>query len=1232
MTLAIGRLQAAGSGKELGTAFAVTSRLALTALHNVGNRHTGVITVPQVRCVWPEGASDATVQDVDTVNDVALLRLSPALPNSLDPVPLSADVVANDQFVARGAPGELRELDLFTVSGLVIASDASMPDGARGIELLCWSAMAGLPLHGMSGAPVLTGNPQKAIGLLRWNPQQIERPELAIGGAVYAASAARSLERWPQLAEAANLADLLRRLVHPSSGRDPAVVYADVRTLLLAGGLGLDAGDLRIIPGPSDQRSRLIAIDTGYTIISVERDLTSRAALTIAEQELADAVITRTNQAEQRYAAVLTDGIRWRLYQEVDRRLRLVDAIGADPRAPGKLLGWLEAVVATGRNITPSRDEIEEKLGAASPAYKLDAAELRSIYAEHRDLPTVQVKRRMWAKLLTTASGTGFADEDSLFIDHTLLVATAKVIGHAVLGIQPNEVTATALMSGALFSDPRVRIMGVIEADFFGWISEVPGGEQFIKNLARRLARFDWGQVNHDVLKHLYESIISPATRYQLGEYYTPDWLAERIVAESVNHPLEQRVLDASCGSGTFLFHAIRAYLAAAEAKRKTTAEAISGLVKHVIGIDVQPVAVTLARVTYLLAIGAKRLEKRPAFSVPVFLGDSLRWGQETDLLTYDYDGLSVSTRLDPESFVTGPAAPSEPGFSAQLNFPDHVVADTDRFDQLVTRLAHLATSRQPRDPIPPLEETFHLLDIRQNDEPIVEQTFATMCQLHDEEKDHIWGYYVRNLARPAWLARQDNQVDVLVGNPPWLVYRSMTKRQQDSFRAMSSTRGLWAGGTAATSQDLAALFVARCVELYLRPGGQFGYVMPWAVLPRPGQDSRGPHAGFRAGSYSTGTELVQVAFTRAWDLHRVKPTFFRLPASVIFGRRQKPGAHAIPLAERPAEWSGRFATKAATWAQAEPSISIMTTEASPALGEQSPYARRFSQGATVLPRLLFLVEDDTVSGWLGTVTDERQRAVRSRRSSTEKKPWKDLSEIHGAVEEEFIRPIYLGQCILPFRCLKPLQAVIPWDGQRLLHDSDTDLSRNPGLAEWWAQAESTWTRHDNSHRLSLIERLDFRHGLTRQFPAPRYRIVYNKSGAYLAAAIVTDTSAVIDHKLYWGPVAGLDEARYLVAILNSSIVTMAVRPMQARGEHNPRDFDKYVFRLPIPQYDMSDANHAQLAILAEYAEQTAARAVLPRVRFELQRKYIREVLDRDGVAADINAIVKSLLDTGTKA
>jgi hypothetical protein len=329
-------------------------------------------------------------------------------------------------------------------------------------------------------------------------------------------------------------------------------------------------------------------------------------------------------------------------------------------------------------------------------------------------------------------------------------------------------------------------------------------------------------------------------------------------------------------------------------------------------------------------------------------------------------------------------------------------------------------------------------------------------------------------------------------------------------------------------------------------------------------------------------------------------------------------------MPERAKVLAGRFDTQRATWAEAQQSISVLTAEPW-ASARQSPYASRFNAGATVFPRVLFLVEPRQAP--LGTVAG--QRRIGSRRSKRERKPWKHLCPLDGAVEEEFILPLLLGESILPFLVLEPLQAVIPWDGHRLLDGADGQLGRHPGLADWWRKAESIWVEHrsSRSQRLSLKQRLDFHHDLTRQFPIPQYRVVYSASGSYLAAASMTNSSAIIEHKLYWAAAASRDEARYLTAILNSTVITAAVAPMQARGENNARDFDKYVFQLPIPQYDPRESAHSRLADLAEHAEIVAAATELPKVRFERQRKYIRDELDRDGVMAEINTLVKALLD-----
>jgi hypothetical protein len=177
----------------------------------------------------------------------------------------------------------------------------------------------------------------------------------------------------------------------------------------------------------------------------------------------------------------------------------------------------------------------------------------------------------------------------------------------------------------------RAVYTGWSSQTFFDWVLEVDGGQQFIRTLARRLNRFAWSAVDQDVLKVLYESVIGTETRKRLGEYYTPDWLAEAVVDEVVMAPLEQRVLDPACGSGTFLFHAVRKYIKEAEAAGQPLPDVLAGLTNRVFGMDLHPVAVTFARVTYLLAIGRARLmdPEGGAIYVPVFLGDALQWREQ---------------------------------------------------------------------------------------------------------------------------------------------------------------------------------------------------------------------------------------------------------------------------------------------------------------------------------------------------------------------------------------------------------------------------------------------------------------------------------------------------------------------------------------------------------------------------------------------------------------------------
>jgi SAM-dependent methyltransferase len=1007
-----------------------------------------------------------------------------------------------------------------------------------------------------------------------------------------------------------DLNTLIAGLATRSPARAEATVQADIRALLLAAPLnltehGVDSINLET---PAGERRR-IDIEAGYTVIEVKKDLRVGNVRSEAIDQLAGYVKQRSSTLGQRYVGVLTDGAEWWVYHlSPSGTLEQAGApMHVDPANlnPDALLVWLEGVLATGQQIVPTPDEIEQRLGADSPSHMLDYADLRALYEANRDHPSVALKRELWAKLLTTALGTSFNDDDALFVNHTLLVVTAEVIAHAVVGYSPAQLAPATVLSGALFD--QAQIAGVVEEDFFDWVIEIDDGDKFVRALARRLSRFAWAAVEHDVMKVLYESVIGRQERFSLGEYYTPDWLAERIVHDVVDEPLTQRVLDPACGSGTFLFHAVRHYFDAAKSAGVPDGEAIRGATNHVIGVDVHPLAVTFARVTYLLAIGMDRISSpdRGGFAVPVYLGDSLQWGQEQTLLTAGV--LTISTGSGSQLFAS------------ELRFPDTLIADAGRFDRLVAELVDKAAQRPPGGAIPSLRETFRRYPMSDAEEATVAASFKVMCQLHDEGRDHIWGYYIRNLARPTWLAEPANRVDVVLGNPPWLTYNAIAADLKDAFREACEERNLWGGARSVRNYDLSALFVVRAIELYLKPQGRFGFVMPLATL------SRRQFAGFRAGDYPAKAAPVTVTFDLPWDLDAVRPHPFPVPCSVVFGRRSG-AAEAKPLPAATIQWRGKLIGRNVDWRDAASDLSQSSGSVTVASGEHlSPYASRFQSGAKLNPQVLVVVEP-APAGPLGV--PKGYRSVRSVRTSHEKRPWKDVPTLQGTVEMEFVRPVHLGSTIVPFRPLEPLAAIVPWEpsAKKLLADADEALDRYPRLAEWWKRASALWTEYGTPEKYDLTRRIDFQRKLTRQLPPPPHRVVYTASGSRLAAARLSDNS-IVQHKLYWAAVASPEEAHYLCAALNTAAVAERVAPYQSRGQFGARDFDLYVWYVPIPEFDPANEGHKRLAALGQRAEAVAAQVPLPeQVNFQAGRRRVRQALEADGVAAEIEDAVAAVL------
>jgi hypothetical protein len=259
--------------------------------------------------------------------------------------------------------------------------------------------------------------------------------------------------------------------------------------------------------------------------------------------------------------------------------------------------------------VTPTAAQFKRDFGRESPAYRGAMEALASVWRRSREDQEPSLAYQTWQRYLTLTYGSlpAATASDDLFLKHTYMAAVASLMVSA--------------------STPGAQIASLAEDGFFQWIRpEIPRDplRPVWECMISQIEAYDLSRLEQDVLKGVYQELVDPTDRHDLGEYYTPDWLCERVVSELLPDTGYVKLLDPTCGSGSFLRAAIAHFL---ECDPSPDAERLQRVLRHVVGIDVHPLAVVIAKATYLLALGPLvRAAKRP-ISVPVYLADALAGG-----------------------------------------------------------------------------------------------------------------------------------------------------------------------------------------------------------------------------------------------------------------------------------------------------------------------------------------------------------------------------------------------------------------------------------------------------------------------------------------------------------------------------------------------------------------------------------------------------------------------------
>jgi SAM-dependent methyltransferase len=449
---------------------------------------------------------------------------------------------------------------------------------------------------------------------------------------------------------------------------------------------------------------------------------------------------------------------------------------------------------------------------------------------------------------------------------------------------------------GGLLAELGIR--NFLEGDFFGWYLEIwddpstgSGLDAALRRLIGDLAHYSLVTLDvdpeetRDLLKRLYQNLMPKKLRHALGEYYTPDWLAERLLNQlGYDGDPKKRLLDPACGSGTFLVLAIKRVKAYAEERGLNEAAVLDAILHNIVGFDLNPLAVMSARTNYLLALGDLLAHRRGEVSIPVYLADSiLTPSQGADL--FGVKGFSFNTAV------------------GKFIIPQALV-DARYIDSLADLLEECVTSGLTPDQFRQrLLRTFPLTDTP-SDEDEVDLAVRLYEQLADLERqgiNGIWARIIKNAFAPLFQGR----FDYVAGNPPWVNWESLPEEYRRESLPLWHYHGMIPPGglksiMGHSKMDISMLMTYVAADQYLKEDGKLGFIITQSVFKTIGAGQ-----SFRRFVLGSGTPVAVTSVDDLIDLQPFEGATNR--TAVVILQRGRKTKYPIPYSTWRKTVSGRI-------------------------------------------------------------------------------------------------------------------------------------------------------------------------------------------------------------------------------------------------------------------------------------------------------------------------------------
>jgi len=945
------------------------------------------------------------------------------------------------------------------------------------------------------------------------------------------------------------------------------------------------------------------------TVIEYEPDLRQPAGRDHGLEQVREYIAgaLRAGGPVSQVRGILSDTVEWYVYEAelragvspgactaADITVHLIESFiptGSDDHNAERLAVFLKRHLAREQSRPLSAKNIASDLGFESLAFgrHVDAL-LRLVTDGRAEDSSVALATNLWSRFVDGLERHDGDFRAQMYVDEVYVAILARLLAADVLerrALLTDDSELQQILSGEYFAT-RFRLKNMVEDDYFGWLLREPYLGRLLpvaREIQLDLYAYDFSRpADHDLFGRLMAQLARRSQRKLLGQEWTPSWLATALAArclDSIPAGENPQVVDMCCGSGSIVAEVIKEYL-----KRAPTV-VLGDLTKVATGFDIDPLAVMLAKTTWVVTLVDQVHDATSDVIIPIYHADSL------------FAATPVSANV-PEPGHTADFVIALDG--VEIRLPAELIGPELRglfddvvdwaYDEARAAVAAGGSGRITAERAAALVEG--VAERRGNTlDPVLQarvaaSTFALatrMAELAGANRNGIWAFILRNTYRPGLLAGQFNG---LVSNPPWLAMSQLADNPyKTQLAARAQLYGINPAGASHLHLELATTYLLHAIDRYLKPHAAIACLLPGTVF------NGHHHQKFRDGAYLAAPRPVPFELREAWE---VAPGTFKVRSAAVIGAKQPSveqvhsnpqGFHVRTDALVPVEFEVRHLGTRTAWVLAGNAAPL----GAPTTDDVPP------QGADLMPRTAVCVQ----------VLDRRGAEWRVRAPATTSPLYfavKDAKKLKGKAFQGFVAPRFLFRMVqslnlLPFRCVEPFAPIaLPARRGAAGQWEILDAAAIRTLGLWnTARRFETIDRSLAGARVQrpLAEKINERNKLTMQvFPQGQYMILNGAGGGISCGACLPVDSypdIVVDQTLYWRLAASAGEAWYRVGLLNSDAISEAVRPFNPQGEFGARHLHTLPHRV-IPAFDPANEDHREIARLAEQLA-TAANALI---------------------------------------